>query len=241
MRRLLMLSAALVALPLGAQSVINPGMSRAQVVKLLGKPTLERAVADDTYLFFTNGCERTCGMNDLVVLQKDAVIDAVFRHSKRRFTGTSSSPRAIPAAEARKAKATKPVADGSVVASFGIAAAKPSLFDRIGGLPAVKAAVHEMVTNAMADARIKAFFAGIDMERVDRNLVDFVCRAAGGPCTYTGKPMPKAHEGLNLKPAHFTALVEDLQQGLDKLNVPAAEQKELLAALAATQKDVLGK
>jgi len=79
------------------------------------------------------------------------------------------------------------------------------------------------------------------MVRVDRNLVDFVCSAAGGPCVYNGKSMAKAHEGLNLKPEHFNALVEDLKKGLDKLKVPAAEQQELLAALVATRTDVLGK
>jgi len=244
MRRLLMLCAFTAVVPLGAQSVISPGMARAQVVSLLGKPLIERAVADDTYLFFRNGCERTCGMNDLVVLKKDAVVDAVFRSARRRYTGNSSSPRAIPAAEARKARPTAaPAAGGEpgVVASLSIKATKATLYDRLGGLPAVRAAVHEMVTNAMADPRIKAFFAGVDMQRVDRNLVDFVCRAAGGPCTYTGKSMAKAHEGLNLKPEHFLALVDDLQKGLDKLKVPVAEQKDLINALDATRKDVLGK
>ena len=244
MRLLLVLTVA-AALPLQAQAVVSPGMAKAQVIALLGKPAIERTSGDATYLFYKNGCERTCGMNDLVTLENGVVVDAVFRSSHRRFSGTSSSPRMIPAAEARRAKAT-PAGDasggGAVVARLSISATRgPSLFERIGGLPAVKAAVHEMVTNAMADTRIKAFFAGIDMDRVDRNLVDFVCKAAGGPCEYHGKTMPKAHEGLNLKQAHFDALVEDLQKGLNKLQVPAAEQRELLAALAATKRDVLGK
>ena len=248
MRRLALIALITTSVPLSAQVVVDPGMPRAQVVARLGPPALERSAGTATYLFYTNGCERTCGMNDLVLLDKGVVVDAVFRSAKRRYGGASSSPRAIPASEAMKAKATPqaggPAGDATVVASLSISAVAPSrasLYERIGGLPAVKAAVHEMVTNAMADGRIKAFFAGIDMERVDRNLVAFVCKAAGGPCQYEGKSMPKAHEGLNLQPAHFTALVEDLKTGLDKLKVPAAEQQELLAALAATRKDILGK
>ncbi|MEK7239918.1 MAG: group 1 truncated hemoglobin [Gemmatimonadota bacterium] len=248
MRRLVLLALLAAPLPLSAQAVIDPGMPRAQVLARLGTPAVERSAGTATYLFYTNSCHSTCGMNDVVLLDKGVVVDAVFRSAKRRYSGVSSSPRAIPASEARRGNPTS-VPDASpvgapVVASLSIrasAGATASLYERIGGLQAVKAAVHEMVTNALADPRIKAFFAGIDMQRVDRNLVDFVCKAAGGPCQYQGKSMPKAHEGLNLKQEHFNALVEDLKIGLDKLNVPAAEQKELLAALAATRGDVLGK
>lgn len=107
MRRLFFLTL-FAALPLQAQSVIDPGMQKAQVVARLGAPAIERTNGDATYLFYKNGCERTCGMNDVVVLNKGAVVDAVFRSAKRAYSGASSSPRMIPAAEARKAKATKP-------------------------------------------------------------------------------------------------------------------------------------
>jgi hemoglobin len=248
MRPLVLLALITAPLPLSAQAVIDPGMPRAQVVARLGAPAVERSSGDASYLFYTNSCHRTCGMNDVVLLDRGIVVDAVFRSAARRYSGASSSPRAISANEARRGSATRAPdatpAGAPLVASLSIRAstgATASLYERIGGLPAVKAAVHEMVTNAMADSRIKAFFAGIDMERVDRNLVDFVCQAAGGPCQYHGKSMPKAHEGLNLKPVHFSALLEDLKIGLDKLKVPAAEQEELLAALAATRGDVLGR
>ena len=188
-------------------------------------------------------------MNDVVLLrQGGVVVDAVFLRQaplqRRQLVAARDFRRARRAAAMPTSVPDASPAGAPVVASLSIrasAGATASLYERIGGLQAVKAAVHEMVTNALADPRIKAFFAGIDMQRVDRNLVDFVCKAAGGPCQYRGKSMPKAHEGLNLKQEHFNALVEDLKIGLDKLNVPAAEQKELLAALAATRGDVLGK
>ncbi len=107
MRRLLLVSLLAAALPLSAQQVIDPGMARAQVVARLGAPAIERSNGDAAYLFYKNGCESKCGMNDVVMLDKGVVTDAVFRSAKRRFSGTSSSPRMIPAAEARKAKATK--------------------------------------------------------------------------------------------------------------------------------------
>src|SRR5688500_16652770 len=71
---------------------IDPGMTRAQVVERLGRPATERSSNGFTYLFFINGCERTCGMNDLVTLRGDSVTDAIFRAPNREFTGRSSSP-----------------------------------------------------------------------------------------------------------------------------------------------------
>src|SRR6478752_7944511 len=89
---------------LGAQSgaTIDPGMTRAQVVAKLGEPLSARTYQGHTYLLYKNGCEKKCGMNDLVVLDSGKVIDAVFRSPNRKYSGTSSSPRMIPQAEARK-------------------------------------------------------------------------------------------------------------------------------------------
>lgn len=87
---------ALVAVaPLAAQDApvqVDPGMTRAQVIERLGRPATERSSGEFTYLFFINGCERTCGMNDLVTLRSDTVVDAIFRTAKREYTGRSTSP-----------------------------------------------------------------------------------------------------------------------------------------------------
>jgi hypothetical protein len=89
----------------GAQTnvaTIDPGMTREQVVAKLGEPLSSRSFNSVTYLFYKNGCEKTCGMNDLVTLDSGKVIDAVFRSPGRKYTGTSSSPRMISMAEAAK-------------------------------------------------------------------------------------------------------------------------------------------
>ena len=67
-------------------------MTRAQVVAALGAPHLERTVAEFRYLFYQNACGKACGMNDLVILSSDQVVDAIFRSPSRHYTGKSSSP-----------------------------------------------------------------------------------------------------------------------------------------------------
>jgi hypothetical protein len=98
--------------PLGAQAVregtIDPGMTRAQVEERLGPPKVVRESGGATYLFYANGCVRSCGMDDLVVLEQDAVTDAIFRSPAHRYTGQSSSPAALAPDAQRSARTRTP-------------------------------------------------------------------------------------------------------------------------------------
>ncbi|NUO62540.1 MAG: hypothetical protein HOQ11_11100 [Gemmatimonadaceae bacterium] len=98
LRRNLLLALSLVAAPLMAQearNTIDPGMTRDEVVQRLGKPLNERTSGTHTYMFYRNGCEKSCGMNDLVVLEDGKVVDAVFRNGVRAYSGASSSPSGV--------------------------------------------------------------------------------------------------------------------------------------------------
>src|ERR1041385_1839869 len=76
-----------------------------------------------------------------------------------------------------------------------------SLYDRLGGKKAITAVVDEFVSRVAADERINTFFApaASDPKRLatfKMKLVDQICQASGGPCTYTGKDMKSAHMGM---------------------------------------------
>jgi hypothetical protein len=107
-----------IAAPSAAQAPksIDPGMSEAKVVERLGEPDATRSAGDFKYLFYRNGCIRQCGMDDVVILQKDSVVDAMFRSTDRSYSGKSSSPRAIPAdVAARTRPGARDVPSGEVV------------------------------------------------------------------------------------------------------------------------------
>jgi len=111
-----LLLAIIVPAVLGAQgrtNSVSPGMSRARVVAALGAPSTERTVGEFQYLFFANSCGKRCGMNDLVILRRDSVVDAIFRSNTRHYTGTSSSPMAISEKEAAERGGAKQSSAGS--------------------------------------------------------------------------------------------------------------------------------
>lgn len=121
-----------------------------------------------------------------------------------------------------------------------------SLYDRLGGKKAITAVVDEFVARVAADSRINAFFAATagDKARLEKfkgNLVDQICQASGGPCTYKGKDMKSAHMGMGTSSADFDALVEDLVGALDKFKVGAHEKEQLLGALGPMKADIVEK
>jgi hemoglobin len=124
-------------------------------------------------------------------------------------------------------------------ASITGATAQPTLYQRLGGYDAIPAVVDEAIKNIAADRRINRFFKGANIQRLRRQLADQICAASGGPCVYTGRDMKSAHAGMGIKSSHFDALVQDLGKALNKFRVPAREQRELVALLAPTKKDIV--
>jgi len=116
---------------------------------------------------------------------------------------------------------------------------KKSLYDRLGGKPAITAVVDDFIGNVAGDTRINKRFATADIPRLKTMLVNQICQASGGPCTYTGASMKDAHKGMKITDAEFNALVEDLVKSLDKFKVPAQEKGELLTALGGMKGDIV--
>ncbi|HVV81475.1 MAG TPA: group 1 truncated hemoglobin, partial [Kofleriaceae bacterium] len=135
------------------------------------------------------------------------------------------------------APAPAPAADQAAAASTSPApapAAAPdgrSLYDRLGGLPAIQVVVADFVGRTTTDPRIMDRFFDTDADALKARLVEFVCVATGGPCQYTGRDMHESHAGMQLVAEEFDALVEDLTAALDHAGVGAREKGELLGAL----------
>lgn len=132
----------------------------------------------------------------------------------------------------------------AVLLVMGCASQEPvhterSLYERLGGKPAVTAAVEEFVANVAADTRINGRFAATDIPKLKQHLVDQVCAGTGGPCTYKGRDMKTTHAGMKISEAEFGALVEDLVKALNALKVPPREQQDLLAILSPMKKDIV--
>lgn len=123
-------------------------------------------------------------------------------------------------------------------------ATEKTLYDRLGGTPAITAVVDEFVARVAADTRINKYFAGTAanpqrLAAFKAKLVDQICEASGGPCRYSGKDMKSAHMGMGVSGADFDALVQDLVGALDKFKVGPREKDQLLGALGPMKGDIV--
>ncbi len=137
-------------------------------------------------------------------------------------------PSPTPAPEAKTDPAPTPAPAG-----------QKSLYDRLGGKPAVTAVVDEFVARTTTDPRIKDRFFNVDADNLKKLLVEFVCMAGGGGCKYEGRDMATAHAGMDLVDDEFNALVENLVGALDKFKVPDKEKGELLGALGPLKPQIV--
>jgi len=62
-----------------------------------------------------------------------------------------------------------------------------SVYEKIGGAPAVDAAVDIFYRKVLADDRISEFFDSVDMEGQHQKQKAFLTMAFGGPNEYSGK------------------------------------------------------
>ena len=127
---------------------------------------------------------------------------------------------------------------GSCSSMKSSSSSEKSLYDRVGGKGAITAVVEKFVGYVAADEKINMFFAHTDIAHLKMELVDQVCAATGGPCTYAGKDMKSAHKGMNINDEQFNALVGDLTHALNDFKVGSREQGELIGALAGLRGDI---
>ena len=125
-----------------------------------------------------------------------------------------------------------------------------SLYERLGGEPAIRAVVDDLTARAAADPRVNFVRKGHpntwdpsaddNMRHFKEHLVQFISMATGGPSKYEGKPIRDVHSGMEISEAEWTAFAEDLKATLNKLNVPEPEQAELFKIIGTTHGDVVG-
>ena len=123
------------------------------------------------------------------------------------------------------------------VAGVQAASSEKTLYERLGGRPAIQAVANELVDSILADSRVNPWFAHAaaspqNTAAYKAKLADFLCQSTQGPCKYAGLDMTAAHKGRAVTSAAFDAVVQDLIAVLEKLKVPSKEKNDVLALLA---------
>jgi hemoglobin len=122
---------------------------------------------------------------------------------------------------------------------------KASLYDRLGGVYNIATVVDDLIDRVMVDPRLNA------NPRVDEAhhrvsaagfkyyVTELACSAAGGTQTYSGRSMGDSHRHLMITEDEWQAFMDDVEQTLNKFEVPKPERGELIAIIESTKEAIV--
>ncbi|MEG8177914.1 group 1 truncated hemoglobin [Nocardia terpenica] len=118
------------------------------------------------------------------------------------------------------------------------AAVEPTIYDAIGGQPALESVVEDFYVRVLADEQLAGFFTGTNMSRLKGRQVEFFAAALGGPEPYTGAPMKQVHQGRGITLDHFNLVAGHLTAALLAAGVPAETVTQIIATVAPLADDI---
>jgi len=114
-----------------------------------------------------------------------------------------------------------------------------SLYEAIGGRPALTAAVDVFYGRLIADPVLGPFFPGGVGARHRAYVVTALGEALGGPERYRGPDIAGAHRGLGISDAHFDRAAACLVATLDELGVPGHLADRIVGIVAGLRPAVV--
>jgi hemoglobin len=121
-----------------------------------------------------------------------------------------------------------------------------TLFDRLGGRNGISNIVDDTVENHMNNTNVNARFLPFkdnpkQLAIIKNHTVDFFQAGSGGPNNYKGKDMVTAHTGMNISPAEYMHVVDDIFMALDKNAIDEDTKKDVLSILWSLKGMIIAK
>jgi hemoglobin len=120
-------------------------------------------------------------------------------------------------------------------------AAEVSIYEAIGGEPALVAVVDDFYVRVLADPALSGFFAGVNMAKLKGRQVEFFAAALGGPDFYRGAGMREVHAGRGISQADFDRVAAHLVAALAAAGVPAETVARIAAAVMPLADDIVSR
>lgn len=129
--------------------------------------------------------------------------------------------------------------------AFAAEEMEKSLYDRLGGIYPIATVVDSFIDILLvndvlnANPAINEARKRVPTPGLKYRVTTLVCQVTGGPCVYNGRSMKDAHAHLNITEPEWQAMLSDFRRVLNNYGVPEQEQKELIAIVEGTKKDIV--
>jgi truncated hemoglobin YjbI len=95
-----------------------------------------------------------------------------------------------------------------------------TLFDELGGEPALRRIIDRFIDRVFDDVMIGFFFRNASRERIKDKEYEFAARHLGADIPYTGKPIAEAHAAHPIMGGQFMRRLKILEETLAAEQVP---------------------
>ena len=125
-----------------------------------------------------------------------------------------------------------------------------TLYDRLGGGPAVYAIADNLIERTMSDPRVNLGRTGHQhvwvptpghVAELKTYWAQFLGMLADGPQYYEGRNMLDLHRGMQISQPEWDAFMDDFRQVLAASHARPADQQDLLARVAGTHDVIVDK
>jgi methyl-accepting chemotaxis protein len=116
---------------------------------------------------------------------------------------------------------------------------KGTLFERIGGKPAIAATVEQFYERVLADEDLKPFFKNTDVPSLKAMQEKFFTAALGGPEEYDGRSIIEAHAHLEIHSDHFDRVAHHLIETLRGLGVTEDHIDEIIGTVGTLKSEIV--
>ena len=104
-----------------------------------------------------------------------------------------------------------------------------SLYEELGGEPALRRVVDTFVDRMFDDMMIGYLFRSVKRERIKDKEFEHAAEHLGGGIAYTGKPLDVAHRPHAIRGGQFMRRLEILRTTLEELGVSERVKKHWIA------------
>jgi hemoglobin len=119
-----------------------------------------------------------------------------------------------------------------------------SIYEQLGGAPAISAAVEDFYRRVLQDEELAPFFDDTDMDRQMAKQAAFLTMVTGGPNEYSGRDMRAAHTKLverGIGDRHVDLVIKHLGETLSGLSVAPELIAQVAAVAESVRNDVLSR
>ena len=121
-----------------------------------------------------------------------------------------------------------------------------NLYDRLGGTAGITGIVDDVIEEHMNNPLVSARFLPYKEQPeklavIRQHTIDFFCAGSGGPVTYKGRDMPTTHRGMNISPAEYMYVMDDILTVLDKHKIDEESKKDVLSILWSLKEMIISK